>query len=102
MLCSEYELGLSNESKGIIELTEQQKIGKSFFNNVSEPILDIAVTPNRPDCLGVRGIAWDLASSGLGKLINQPKIKIKQINEWNNKRKIMNMYSKKIVTRKIL
>ena len=78
MLCSEYELGLSNESKGIIELREEKKIGKSFFNNVSEPILDIAVTPNRPDCLGVRGIARDLASSGLGKLINQPKIKIKQ------------------------
>ena len=46
--------------KGIINLNNQEKeIGKSFFKNKSENIIDISVTPNRADCLGVRGIARD-------------------------------------------
>ncbi len=69
MLCSESELKISNESEGIIELKNKDKeLGKSYFKNNSEKIIDISITPNRPDCLGVRGIARDLASSGLGKL----------------------------------
>ena len=73
MLCSEAELNLSSESEGIIELSKNKyssKIGKIFFKNVTEKVIDLSITPNRPDCLGVRGIARDLAAAGLGKLKN--------------------------------
>ncbi len=79
MLCSESELNLSNESEGIIELKDKENaIGKSFFKNKSENAIDISITPNRPDCLGVRGIARDLSSSGIGKLLPLKKKKINQ------------------------
>ena len=79
MLCSENELNLSNESAGIIELKNKEKeIGKSYFKTKLEKALDIAITPNRADCLGVRGIARDLASSGLGSLLKLKKQSIKQ------------------------
>ena len=79
MLCSENELNLSDESAGIIELKNKEKdIGKSYFKTKSEKALDIAITPNRADCLGVRGIARDLASSGLGSLLKIKKKNIKQ------------------------
>ena len=79
MLCSESELNLSDSSDGIIELNGIQKkeIGKSYFKSKSEKAIDIAVTPNRPDCLGIRGIARDLSSTGIGKLITLKKKKIK-------------------------
>jgi len=79
MLCSGSELNQSSDKDGIIELNEIEKnIGKKYFKNSAEEVIDIAITPNRPDCLGVRGIARDLAASGLGKLRRQPPIKIKQ------------------------
>ena len=79
MLCSESELNLSDESDGIIELKNKEKdIGKSYFTNKSERSIDIAITPNRADCLGVRGIARDLSSAGVGKLIQTKRKKIKQ------------------------
>jgi phenylalanyl-tRNA synthetase beta chain len=79
MLCSESELNLSDESAGIIELEKKEKeIGKSYFKTNSEKALDIAITPNRADCLGVRGIARDLASSGLGSLLKLKKKSFKQ------------------------
>ena len=79
MLCSESELNISNESDGIIELKNNEKhIGKNYFKSKGEKSIDISITPNRPDCLGVRGIARDLSSSGLGKLKKQPQIKINQ------------------------
>ena len=79
MLCSESELNLSNESKGIIELKNKEKeIGKNYFKSSSQKAIDISVTPNRADCLGVRGIARDLCSAGVGKLIQTKKKKIKQ------------------------
>ncbi len=82
MLCSESELNLSNESQGIIELNvSEQEIGKSYFKNKSEKTIDIAITPNRPDCLGVRGIARDLSSTGIGKLISLKKKKLKQTSK---------------------
>ncbi len=71
MLCSESELELSDESEGITELKPSKysdKIGKNFFNNNNEKVVDLSITPNRPDCLGVRGIARDLAAAGAGKL----------------------------------
>ena len=79
MLCSGSELNQSTDKDGIVELNEKEKnIGKKYFKNSIEEVIDIAVTPNRPDCLGVRGIARDLAASGLGKLRKQPPIKINQ------------------------
>jgi len=79
MLCSGYELDESSDKEGIIELNKKEKnIGDKYFKNTGEKTLDIAITPNRPDCLGVRGIARDLASSGLGSIKKQPPIKINQ------------------------
>jgi phenylalanyl-tRNA synthetase beta chain len=72
MLCSERELELSTEHSGIIELPERMKshIGERFVDamGLNDPVIDIAITPNRPDCLGVRGVARDLAAAGLGTL----------------------------------
>ena len=73
MLCSENELEISNESSGIIEL-KKKKVGQNFFDSKAEKIIDISVTPNRSDCLGVREIARDLAASGIGKLIDMKKL----------------------------
>ncbi len=79
MLCSGYELDQSPDKEGIVELNKKEKnIGDRYFKNTGEKTMDIAITPNRPDCLGVRGIARDLASSGLGQLKKQPSIKINQ------------------------
>ena len=79
MLCSESELNLSNESDGITELSPQKyekKIGKNYFPKSNINVIDISITPNRADCLGVRGIARDLAAAGSGKL---KKIKIEKL-----------------------
>ena len=82
MLCSESELNLSDESEGIIELqNKENELGKSYFKNKAAKAIDIAITPNRADCLGVRGIARDLSSTGLGKLIPIKKNKFKQIGQ---------------------
>ena len=73
MLCSESELNLSGESEGITELKTNDyfdQLGKSFFRDNQEKIVDLSITPNRPDCLGVRGVARDLAAAGVGKLKN--------------------------------
>ncbi len=79
MLCSESELNLSADSDGIIELKNKDKeIGKSYFISKSEKGIDISITPNRADCLGVRGIARDLSSTGIGKLLPFKKKKLKQ------------------------
>jgi len=78
MLCSESELGLSDESQGIAVLDLKKfKVGSSYFKNNSEPAIDISITPNRSDCQGVRGIARDLSTAGLGKLIDLEQIKLK-------------------------
>ena len=79
MLCSESELNLSDESEGIAELSStkfKQSIGKSYFSKSKSNLIDLSITPNRPDCLGVRGIARDLAASGFGKLRNEKEKKI--------------------------
>ena len=82
MLCSGAELNLSDESKGIISLDNKykNKVGKSYFNTNKENIIELSITPNRPDCLGVRGIARDLAAAGIGKLKPFKNKKIKQNN----------------------
>jgi len=70
MLCSARELGLGTDHDGIIELPDEAPIGMSFvkYRNLDDPIIEIKVTPDRADCLGVRGIARDLAAAGLGTL----------------------------------
>ncbi len=79
VLCSESELNLSEDSDGIIELkNKDEEIGKSYFNKKSEKVIDISITPNRADCLGVRGIARDLSSTGIGKLLPLKKKKLNQ------------------------
>ena len=80
MLCSESELNLSDESDGITELPPvkyKKSIGKSYFSKSNSNLIDLSITPNRPDCLGFRGIARDLAASGFGKLKNLKYIKNK-------------------------
>src|ERR1700674_3789511 len=70
MLLSERELQLSDEHSGIIELDAGAKIGSPAASalGLDDAVIEVAITPNRPDCLGVRGIARDLAAAGLGKL----------------------------------
>lgn len=70
MMVSEREMGLSDEHTGIIDLTADTKIGTLFADiyNLNDPVIDVAVTPDRADCAGIRGIARDLAAAGLGKL----------------------------------
>ncbi len=80
MLCSESELNLSDESDGITELPSSKyakNVGKNFFSKASSNLIDLSITPNRPDCLGVRGIARDLSAAGFGNLksIKEKKIK---------------------------
>jgi len=69
MMCSTRELGLGEEHDGIIELPDDAPIGISFADYLgSDPVFDVAITPNRPDCMGVHGIARDLAAAGIGTL----------------------------------
>ena len=92
MLCSESELNLSGESEGITDLKSSKysnKIGKNFFKNNSKKVVDISITPNRPDCLGVRGIARDLAAAGAGKLKNILSQNIKKKGSQNIKVSIL-------------
>ncbi len=90
MLCSESELNLSDESDSITELSTkfEKSIGKNFFSKSKSNLIDLSITPNRPDCLGVRGIARDLAASGFGKLLELKEKKIKPTTKQTLKIKI--------------
>jgi phenylalanyl-tRNA synthetase beta chain len=67
MMCSVRELELGDDHEGIIELPEDATIGMAFAEyRGAEPVFDVAITPNRPDCMGVEGIARDLAAAGMG------------------------------------
>lgn len=70
MLVSEREMCLSEEHDGIIEVDDSYEIGTPMADifGLNDPVFDIALTPNRADCAGVRGIARDLAAAGLGAL----------------------------------
>ncbi len=70
MMCSARELELGDDHQGIIELAEDAPVGAAFtdFAGLNDPVFDVAVTPNRQDCMGVHGIARDLAAAGLGTL----------------------------------
>ncbi len=70
MMCSERELQLSDEHDGIIDLPQDAPVGASFatWAKLDDPVIDISLTPNRPDATSIHGIARDLAAAGLGKL----------------------------------
>ena len=70
MMCSSRELELGDDHDGIIELPGDAPVGRDFadYAGLNDPVIDVSVTPNRQDCMGVRGIARDLAAAGLGVL----------------------------------
>ncbi|MGF3022182.1 phenylalanine--tRNA ligase subunit beta [Methylobacterium aquaticum] len=70
MLCSGSELGLSDDHDGILDLPADAPVGQSFaaFAGLDDPVIEINLTPNRPDCTGIHGIARDLAAAGIGTL----------------------------------
>lgn len=70
MLCSEREMGLSDDHEGIIDLPADAPVGESFvsYMGMDDPVIEIALTPDRADCAGVRGVARDLAAAGIGAL----------------------------------
>ncbi|WP_232491706.1 phenylalanine--tRNA ligase subunit beta [Novosphingobium kaempferiae] len=69
MMCSTRELELGEDHDGIIELPEDAPVGTPFAQyHGADPVIDVAITPNRPDCMGLYGIARDLAAAGLGTL----------------------------------
>jgi phenylalanyl-tRNA synthetase beta chain len=73
MLCSMREMGLGEDHEGIIDLPAEAPIGAPFAKvmGLDDPVMDVKVTPDRADCLGVAGIARDLAAAGLGRLISR-------------------------------
>jgi phenylalanyl-tRNA synthetase beta chain len=70
MMCSTRELELGEDHDGIIELPKDAPIGTPYpdYAGLTDPVIDVAITPNRQDCMGVRGIARDLAAAGMGTL----------------------------------
>ncbi|HEY1607067.1 MAG TPA: phenylalanine--tRNA ligase subunit beta [Allosphingosinicella sp.] len=70
MMCSIRELELGDEHMGVIELPEDAPVGAPYaeWAGLDDPVFDVAITPNRQDCMGVHGIARDLAAAGLGTL----------------------------------
>ena len=78
MMCSGAELELDEDSEGILDLPADwaERVGEAYIDvaGLNDPVIDVSLTPNRPDCTGVRGIARDLAAAGLGKLKPEPKL----------------------------
>jgi len=70
MMCSFRELELGEDHDGIIELNQDAPVGQVYaqWAGLDDPVIDVSITPNRQDCMGVRGIARDLAAAGLGTL----------------------------------
>ncbi len=84
MLCSEAELKLSKDSGGIISLSQKYtgSIGKPYFKSKNNNnVIELSITPNRPDCLGVRGIARDLYACGYGNLKEIKKVKFSKTSK---------------------
>ncbi|SMF39557.1 phenylalanyl-tRNA synthetase beta subunit [Xaviernesmea oryzae] len=75
MMCSEKELDMSDNHEGIIDLPADAPVGTSFasYAGLDDPVIEINLTPNRPDCTSIHGIARDLAAAGLGTLKPQAK-----------------------------
>jgi phenylalanyl-tRNA synthetase beta chain len=70
MMCSTRELELGDDHDGIIELAPDAPVGATYaeWAGLNDPVIDVSITPNKQDCMGVRGIARDLAAAGLGTL----------------------------------
>ncbi len=70
MLCSAAELELNNDHQGIMDLPDDAPVGVAYarWAGLDDPVIDVALTPNRPDATGVSGVARDLAAAGLGAL----------------------------------
>jgi phenylalanyl-tRNA synthetase beta chain len=79
MMLSEREMQLSEDHAGIVEMSDDMAshIGKRYVDvrGLSDPVIEVKLTPNRPDCTGVRGIARDLAAAGIGTLKPEPSLK---------------------------
>ena len=75
MMCSEKELDMSDNHEGIIDLPADAPVGTSFaaYAGLDDPVIEINLTPNRPDCTSIHGIARDLAAAGLGTLKPQAR-----------------------------
>ena len=73
MMCSSRELQLGDDHDGIIELPSDAPVGASFadYAQLDDPVFDVSITPNRPDCMGINGIARDLAAVGIGAATNK-------------------------------
>ncbi|CAN5337898.1 phenylalanine--tRNA ligase subunit beta [soil metagenome] len=71
MMCSTRELELGDDHDGIIELPADAPVGATYadYARLDDPVIDVSITPNRQDCMGVRGIARDLAAKGIGTLV---------------------------------
>ena len=69
MLVSEFELQISDDHEGIIDLPDDAPVGANYaqWAGLDDPVIEINLTPNRADCTGVHGIARDLAAADMGK-----------------------------------
>jgi len=78
MMCSMRELLLSDEHDGIIDLPADAPVGSAYaaWAGLDDPVIEVGITPNRQDCLGVAGIARDLAAAGIGTLRTPPVVSV--------------------------
>ena len=95
MLCSAKEINISNESEGILELNKNSKVGETIKNCLSldDQIYHLSITPNRPDCLSMRGIAKEIAAMSNFNYIKNKKKEINQINTLDIKINVKNNIS---------
>ncbi len=79
MLCSAAELQISDDHEGILDLPADAPVGMPFarFAALDDPVIDVNLTPNRPDCAGVHGIARDLAAAAMGRFKDAPPKPVK-------------------------
>ncbi|TVR11618.1 MAG: phenylalanine--tRNA ligase subunit beta, partial [Salinarimonadaceae bacterium] len=79
MLCSEAELELSDDHDGIIDLPEDAPLGAAYaaYARLDDPVIEIGLTPNRPDCTSIHGIARDLAAAGLGTMKQERAVQVR-------------------------
>src|SRR5437588_6893976 len=84
MLVSEAEMELSDDHDGIIDLPADAPVGEPYakWAGLDDPVIEINLTPNRPDCTGVHGIARDLGAAGMGKFIDTPPKPLKGKFPW--------------------
>ena len=95
MLCSAKEINISNESEGILELNENSKVGETIKNCLSldDQIYHLSITPNRPDCLSMRGVAKEISALTNFNYVKNIKKEINEINNLNIKIKVKNNIS---------